>query len=225
MRILFAVLRVGIAVAIVAAIVGQMLTSLAYWESLGGVDVGAHVVHFFAFFTIESNVLTAVVGLVGAVLLVTRKGDDPVGFTWFRAAVVTYMFTTGVVYNLLLRGVELPQGSTLGWSNEVLHVIAPIYLTLDWFLAPGRTPLEPKRIWAILVFPIVWVVFTLVRGPLATDTVFGNDYWYPYPFLNPNNLANGYLGVTFYVILIALVIAATAAGVLWVSRRVPLPKP
>ncbi len=223
MRILFIVLRVGIAVAIVAAIVGQLLTSLDYWAAKGGVDVGAHIVHFFSFFTIESNILSVVLALVGAVFLIRSSGPDPLWFTWFRAGVVTYMFTTGVVYNLLLRGIELPQGSTLGWSNEVLHVVAPLIITLDWFLAPGRTPLEPKRIWAILVFPLVWAAFTLIRGPFATDTVYGNDYWYPYPFLNPNNLENGYVGVAFYVLLITLVIASAAAGALLVSRRVRLP--
>jgi hypothetical protein len=136
--------------------------------------------------------------------------------------VTTYMFTTGLVYNLLLRGVELPQGATLEWSNEVLHVIAPLYVVLDWLLAPGRTPIAAKRLWGILVFPIVWVVYTLVRGPLVMDYVLGKNYWYPYPFLNPETSPNGYASVAFYVVLIALVIGAAAAGVLWISRRKPL---
>lgn len=219
MRILFAVLRVAVAVAIIAAIVGQLQTSLAYWDGKGGVDVGTHLVHFFSFFTIESNVLSAVVLLVGAFFLLTRKGADPQWYNLVRAATATYMIVTGIVYNLLLRGIELPQGSTLGWSNEVLHVIACLWLLIDWLLAPGRSPIAPRELWKVLVFPIVWVVYTLIRGPLVADTVYGNAFWYPYPFLNPNSSANGYLSVAFYVVLIALVISATAAGVLWVSRR------
>jgi len=58
-----------------------------------------------------------------------------------------------------------------------------------------------------------------VRGPFVVDQVFGNDFWYPYPFLNPNASANGYLSVVFYVVLIAAVIGLVAAGVLWISRR------
>ena len=35
----------------------------------------------------------------------------------------TYMIVTGLVYNILLRGIELPQGSEpIPWSNETLHV-------------------------------------------------------------------------------------------------------
>jgi hypothetical protein len=219
MRILFAVIRVAVAVAIIAAIVGQLQTSLAYWTDKGGVDIGAHLTHFFSFFTIESNVLSAVVLLIGAFFLLTRKGDDPKWYNIVRASTATYMIVTGIVYNLLLRGIELPQGSTLGWSNEVLHVIACAWLLLDWLFAPGRTPIATRELWKVLVFPIVWVLYTLVRGPLVADTVYGNDFWYPYPFLNPNSSANGYFSVAFYVVLIALVISATAAGVLWVSRR------
>ena len=83
------------------------------------------VLNFFSFFTIDSNVLGIVVLGIGAVLLLVRRGDDPGWFTALRAAAVTYLVTTGVVYNLLLRNIPLPQGTTVGWSNEVLHVVAP----------------------------------------------------------------------------------------------------
>jgi hypothetical protein len=219
-RILFAFTRIAIAIAIGAAVVAQLATSIGFWRGRGVADVTSNVVSFFSFFTIESNVAAAVVLAVGAVLLVVRKGaDDTALYTVTRAAVVTYMVVTGIVYNLLLRGIELPQGSTVGWSNEILHAVAPVYLLLDWIFAPGRVALGARRIWPILVFPIVWVVYTLVRGPLVADAVYGNDFWYPYPFLNPNTSANGYLSVAFYVILIAAVIGLVAAGVLWVSRR------
>ena len=219
MRILFVALRVVVAAAIAAAIVAQLSTSLGFWASSGITDPTTQVVNFFSFFTIESNTAAAVVMLVGAMLLLVRPGPDPAAFTLVRASVVTYMVVTGVVYNLLLRGIELPQGSTVGWSNEILHVVAPVYLLLDWLFAPGRVALAPRRLWVVLVFPIVWVVYSLVRGPLVTDAVSGNDYWYPYPFLNPVTSANGYATVALYVVAIAAVIALVAAGVLWLSRR------
>jgi len=224
MRIVFAVLRIAVAALIVAAIVGQLITSLGYWGDKGGVDTTTHTVHFFSFFTIDSNILSVVALLIGAFFLLFRKGENPAGYNLFLAAVATYMITTGVVYNLLLRGIDLPQGSTLAWSNEVLHVIAPLWLLIDWLLAPGRAPIANNQLWKILVFPLVWCVYTLVRGPLVADTVYGNPYWYPYPFLNPNTSEQGYVTVAFYVILITLVISAAAAGVLWVSRRPALIK-
>jgi hypothetical protein len=220
MRILFAVLRVAVAVAVIAAIVAQLNQSVTNWLAAGVTNLAITFTNFFSFFTIESNVATVVVCLVGAVLLLTRKGElDPSWFTGLRAAVVTYMVVTGVVYNLLLRGVELPQGTTVPWSNEILHVVAPLWMLLDWLFVSGARPLPWKSIWFIVIFPIVWGIYTLVRGPLTPDEMQGRDYWYPYPFLNPNLSPNGYLSVSFYIILIAVVIGLTAAGVVWVSKR------
>ncbi|RFA19776.1 Pr6Pr family membrane protein [Subtercola boreus] len=218
MKLLFAVLRIAVAVAITAAIVGQLAHTAGLADQADPASVGFVVVNFFSFFTIDSNAASVVVLAVGAVIALRAARRDPMLFTTVRAAVVTYMVTTGIVYNLLLRNIALPQGQTLEWSNEILHVIGPIYLLLDWLFAPGRVPLDYRRLWAIVSFPIVWVIYTLVRGPLAIDASTGTA-WYPYPFLNPATSPNGYLSVTFYVILIALVITSIGAGAIWVSRR------
>lgn len=218
-RILFAVLRLVVGAAVVVAIVAQLIRSIGIWTAAGVTDISINLVNFFSFFTIESNVATVVVCFVGAALLVTRKENDPAWFNPLRGAVTTYMVVTGVVYNLLLRNVELPQGATVWWSNEILHVVAPLWMLLDWVLAPGRRELVWRTIWKYVVFPIVWVIYTLIRGPLTPNELTGESFWYPYPFLNPNTSANGYLSVAFYVILIAMVICVTAAGVVWISKK------
>ena len=217
MRIPFAVFRVAAAALIVAAIVAQLQRSYSNWTSEGVVDIGFQFVNFFSFFTIESNVFSVVVLLIGAYFAFANK-RDAVWFNVARGAVATYMITTGVVYNLLLRNVELPQGTTVAWSNEVLHVVAPIVLLIDWLFAPGRRPVDWKAIWIIVSFPLVWGVYTLLRGPVALDERLGRN-WYPYPFMNPETSANGYLSVAFYMILIAVVIGAAGAGVIAISRK------
>jgi len=216
-RILFIVLRILIPAAVVAAVIGQLVTSIGFWTDKGVTNVGSNVVNFLSFFTIESNILSAVVLLIGASLLVGRQ-EDPRWFLVARLCVVTYMVTTGVVYNLLLRGIELPQGSTLGWSNEIMHVVVPIYLLVDWILAPGRRPVRWRAIWIVVIFPFVWSVYTLVRGPLVIDQVYGTDFWYPYPFMNPNVQPNGYASVAVYMLLITAVIALAGLGAIAASR-------
>ena len=225
MRLLFAVLRPATALAIVAAIVAQLIASVGFWRSRGVEDITVNVVNFFSFFTIDANLGSIVVGATGAYLLVARRDADPRWFQVYRACIVAYMATTGIVYNLLLRGIELPQGSTVGWSNEILHVIAPIYLVVDWLFAPGRAPLTLRTLRVMVIFPIVWAVYTLIRGPLVNDEVTGNPFWYPYPFLNPATSPEGYLSVAFYVALIAAVICLVGAGVIWLSRHLPADRP
>ena len=217
MRIPFAVFRVAAAGLIIAAIVAQLQRSYSIWLADDVADMGFQFVNFFSFFTIEANVFSIVVLLTGAVFAFARK-PDAVWFNVARGAVATYMITTGVVYNLLLRNVELPQGTTVAWSNEVLHVVAPIVLLIDWLFAPGRFAMATKTIWLIVSFPLIWGAYTLIRGPFAFDERLGRN-WYPYPFMNPETSANGYLSVTFYMILIAVVIGAAGAGVIWLSRK------
>ena len=79
-----------------------------------------------------------------------------------------------------------------------------------------------RKLWIIVIYPIVWVVYTMIRGPLTPNEITGESYWYPYPFLNPDTSPNGYLSVSFYVVLIALVIVAVGAGIAWISRRKPI---
>lgn len=212
---LFLVLRLGAILVIGAAVVGQIVTSIAFWTAQGLTDIPFRLVNFFSFFTIESNVASVVVLTMAVGLTLLRR--DPRWISVLRAVVTTYMATTGIVYNLLLRGIELPQGSTLDWSNEILHVWGPLYLVVDWLFAPGRHRLGWKHIGTIVAFPIVWASYTLIRGPLTYDVVTDGP-WYPYPFLNPVTSANGYLSVAFYVILIAAVIGLVGAGVIRISR-------
>lgn len=231
MRILFIVFRLAGAALITAAIVGQYIHSLNFRAAHGIDENGVPAVNFFSFFTVESNILTVAVFLIGAVLLIRSADPDPLWFGMGRAAVTAFMATTGIVYNTLLRGVEVSEGATLGWSNEIVHVIGPILIVLDWLFAPGRRALEWKHIWVVVTFPVVWAIYTMIRGPFVDDptqAVLNPDYaggWYPYPFLNPANSELGYVSVAFYVVLIAAVIGGVGAAVIWVSRhgRWPLP--
>ncbi|MCI2957466.1 Pr6Pr family membrane protein [Agromyces atrinae] len=206
MKPLVIVLRIAAAAAIVIAIVGQFVQS---WSMVP--DRLAFVVNFFSFFTILSNALSAIVLVIGVVYAVAGRVDPPT-YNLVRACIVTYMATTFVVYNLLLRDISLDQATTVSWSNEILHVWAPLYLVVDWLIAPGRTPIAWQRFWLIAVFPLAWAVYSMIRGPIVG--------WYPYPFLNPAN--GGYGAVAVYVIAIAAFILLVGAGVVALSRtRLP----
>lgn len=217
MRVAVAVLRLAVAALVVAAIVGQLLTSLDFWRAAGVQRILLSVANFFSFFTIESNAIAAVVLVLGGVLLIARR-REPAWLTVARLCATTYMVTTGVVYNLLLRGIDLPQGSTLAWSNEVLHVIGPVALLLDWLLARTGRPLPYRALWVVAAFPIAWIAYTLVRGPITPNEVGQQLVWYPYPFLNPALSDLGYWSVAIYVVVIAALIVGVGALLLRLAR-------
>ncbi len=51
----------------------------------------------FGFFTIESNVFSDAVLVIGAAMLLARRVEDPRWYLVVRLCVVTYMVTTGIV--------------------------------------------------------------------------------------------------------------------------------
>lgn len=164
--------------------------------------------HYFLFFTVESTILE-ITALSLSGLVAVRRSSDPRWVTVLAASVVPYAVVTALVYNLLLRGIPTTDYLGADWMNEVLHVAAPIYLVLDWFVLrlrdPGRARLRWRAIVAVYAFPVAWLVVTMTRGAL--------DGWYPYPFLDlttsPLGSVIGYL-VGLFVLMGAIATASVA---------------
>ncbi|WP_200331528.1 Pr6Pr family membrane protein [Leucobacter sp. L43] len=201
----FAVCAASAAVLIAAAVIGQLVFSLSFEPD----EPLFFFTNFFSFFTILSNVLAVIVLTASAVVISLGK-RPPLWFWAVFTAMSTYMVTTGIVYNALLRGVSLDQESTLGWSNEVLHLIGPLFVAALWWFAPARAGLSWRHLRLAAVFPLAWGVYTVLRG-----VVVG---WYPYPFMNPAQ-PGGYGAVLGYMAAIAAVIIGVDALLVGLSRR------
>ncbi|MGY3127348.1 hypothetical protein ACVWW9_000847 [Agrococcus sp. UYP33] len=209
--------RAIIAVAILAAVTGQLITSVGFWTARGDESIPLDLLNFFSFFTIESNLLAMV---VLALLVAAQLGRPRIGrrFDVLLLCATTYMVVTGIVYNTLLRGIELPQGATLGWSNEVLHLIAPLWMLIDWLLTAGKREVRFADLRIVAIYPVLWLVYTLLRGPVTLDQASGRPWWYPYPFLDPATHANGYAGVAVMCLIVAATVLLGAAALVAYAR-------
>lgn len=184
------------AVAIVVAVVAQLI------ESTKSPDF--FFFNFFGYFTIQSNLLIAVTFTLAAVQGL-RGLPQPGWLSVALAATVTYLATTGIVYNLLLANGPLGDFN-VPWSNDILHRVIPVFAVLSWILFGDRDPIAWRRLWLFLIYPIVWLVVILIRG----------QSFVPYPFLNVVKIGAG--AVALYCVGIAVFIAAMSAVVIWVSR-------
>lgn len=205
---------------IVAAVVTQLVESIATTIELDR-DLGTVISNFFSFFTILSNISAAAALLWAGASGLRRHAPrvDSPALAIVLACASTYMIITGIVYNALLRGLTLPQGSEpVPWSNETLHLIGPIFLLVDVLIGPARRALPWRTVGVVLAFPLVWSAYTLIRGPLVTNPATGDPWWYPYPFLNPNN-PGGWPSVLVYVAVISVAFVAVGSFVVWVGRR------
>lgn len=217
MRLTFVTLRVVVAVLSLAAIGVQVGDAVTQHADAGGTVIGAAVVNTLGYFTIQSTVLGVVVLLFSAGFLLRKDTAMSRWLAVVRVGVVTYLVVTAVVYNLLLRD-RLPWSAPIEWDNEVLHVLGPAYLVVDWLVAPGRRPVAWRHVLTVVAYPIVWVVVTLLRGPTAYDPDLGTNYWYPYPFLNPVTAADGWVTVGTYVAVLTVFVSLLATGVIATSR-------
>jgi hypothetical protein len=178
-RPILAWFRVGAAALVIAAIAFQ----LAWLANEGRFDP----FRFFAFFTIQSNLLG-----VAVLLALVARADRPRTpvVELLRGAAVVYLIVTFVVVIAFLSGEDVQLD--LQWVDFVLHKLFPVVVLIDWLIDPPtvRLPWRTALVW--LAYPLVWVTFTLVRGAL--------DDWYPYPFLDPTN--GGYTSVAVYFVTI-----------------------
>lgn len=171
---------------------------------------GFRPLNFFSFFTIESNILAAAVFAFGAIAQWRGKKPGP-RFAVLRGAAVLYMVTTGIVYNVLLSGLEDSLQTPLGWVNVVLHDLFPLAVLLDWLADLPRTRIAHRKVLLWLIFPAIYAAYSLVRGPIA--------HWYPYPFLDPRT--HGYARVAAMCVIIAVVIYGLGLLVAAVTRFAP----
>ena len=169
---------------------------------------------YFAYFTIHTSLIAAVVLAVAGIRELQGKSDTK-ALTLARLSVSTYAIVVAVVYNALLRGTKvLPGDPDYGYDwpvlpNEILHVWAPIFIVLDFALTITLTKLKFKQIFWTLLFPLAWLVFTIIRG-LNTD-------WWAYWFLNPNE-EGGVTGVVTFILAIVVFMLVSASASLGLNR-------
>ena len=160
-------------------------------------------VSYFSYFTIDSNLIAAVLLLVCAA---PSRANHPLRLDVLRGAAVVYMAVTGIVFTLLLSGTDVD--TAIPWVNTVVHELMPLVLLADWLLgAPvERLSVHHGLLW--LSFPLAWIVYTLIRGSISG--------LYPYPFLNPVN--GGYPSVAAYSFAVLVLMALVCAAVLWLGN-------
>jgi hypothetical protein len=180
-RVLFAGLTV-------VAIVVQ-LASLAAKGTLNPVN-------YFSYFTIDSNLIA--IGVLVAAALNRDRASTP-RLDLVRGGAVVYMSITGIVFTLLLSNTDVD--TAIPWVNSVVHELMPLVMLADWLITPPAARLRMRQGLLWLSFPLVWIVYTIIRGAIVN--------LYPYPFLNPAN--GGYASVAVYCVAILLAMLVVSA--------------
>ena len=162
--------------------------------------------NFFSFFTIQSNILA--VAALFALVLVPAARRTPL-FDGVRVAAVLYIAITGLVFALLLAGLQEELQTTIPWVDFVVHKLVPAVIVIDWLVDPPRHRLPLAVAFAWLAYPLAWFAYTLVRGARVD--------WYPYPFVDVG--AHGYGRVLANGAVMAVGMALGALALAWLGNR------
>lgn len=177
---------------------GALALSSIIFELLVLVNEGSFIAfNFFSYFTILANLFAGLFLIYFGITNASSAKSQVV-----RGAVTLYMLMTGVIFAVLLSGLENVRLTAVPWNNLILHYVMPIYVVLDWLLSPPRKAIARKAIWLWISFPIAYVVYTLIRGDIVS--------WYPYPFLNPATGSYLQVFVTSAVLAVFIIVSAFA---------------
>lgn len=96
------------------------------------------------------------------------------------------------------------------WVNIVAHYVMSVVMVADWLFQPPLARLEPRHLWWWLVYPVAYLVYSLVRGAIVG--------WYPYWFIDPAR-AGGWGGVAVFALAIAGGFVVVSLAMLWLANR------
>ncbi|MFD4634772.1 Pr6Pr family membrane protein [Streptomyces sp. NPDC058284] len=185
-----------------------------------------------SYFTIQSNVLVAVV--LGLSAGHAWRGRRPLP-AWLSGGTLLFIAITGLVYHLILAddtsGFSMTETTEAvsampamsGWhsvANQLLHTVTPIGVALDWLLLTRPGGLRPRHAALWLLYPLAYLAFALSRGALLPP---GPPARYPYPFLDVD--IHGYAGILGNAALFGLAFCALALLIVALDHVRPQPRP
>ena len=189
------IVMVIIAIITWAALVLQFSLTIKTTDVTGFSNIKT-ITNFFSYFTILSNILVAVSLTVSLLNPASRTGTFFLK-TSVQSSIAVYIFIVGLVYNLVLRNIWSPKGWQLVADN-LLHVAVPVLFVLYWIIFTAKNILQWKNILPWLIFPMIYLIYSLLRGPVAD--------WYPYPFLHAGQLGYGKVSINSLFVLMAFLL-------------------
>lgn len=168
--------------------------------------LGTRLLRLVSYFTIQSNILVAVV----AGMLARRPDRDGTGFRVLRLDALIGITVTGLVHFFLLRPLLDLEGLH-ALCDTLLHVVVPLLAVIGWAAFGPRPRITGRTIVLGLIWPVAWLIYTLTMGELTG--------FYPYPFIDAATL--GYGQVLLNAAGITVLFLALFGLAALIDRRLP----
>jgi len=155
-------------------------------ENFYPVDYGRF--NFLSYFTVLSNILGYFYLFLCAFACfgnerAKRKAFSPL----LKLMTVEYTVISGIVY---LSGLSMGFSSPLTFDTAAhfmmsvmqifYHIVMPLIMIIMLFLPATDEKIRLKKAWLFGIFPLVYSVFSIIRGAVS------RLHFYPYPFYKPD---------------------------------------
>lgn len=171
------------------------------------------------YFTIQSNILAAILCSIGVIFDFKRlKNDSAVHnkvFNYFQLVATTGVTLTLIVFWALLAQ-SMPPSYLYSVSNLALHTLGPLLVLLDYIFFTKNFKPSKKMLMVVWTFPLVYFAFAMILSLSSVD--FGYGMRVPYFFLDYKelgwfNISNGNIGVFYWVIIILIIVYLIGLGI------------
>jgi len=184
---------------ITAAAAGIIISALAGRSAfMGGSTV-------FMYFTIQSNILIALICAAGWYLIAR---NIPISDAWYTIKLVgTVSITlTGTVFVILLA----PLLGSEAWimQNTLTHVVVPLAAVIDFFVVASGVEIPKRRVLYVIIPPLIYAAYAGIGYVRNWQFALGNNY--PYFFLNWGSPAGAfgfsnelpYMGCVWWILIL-----------------------
>ncbi|WP_022762703.1 Pr6Pr family membrane protein [Butyrivibrio sp. AD3002] len=168
-------------ITVLSAVVGIFLSAYAGRKDFMGGS------RFLMYFTIQSNILIAIICAIGLFLILGKK---KISKTWYVVKFVgTVSITlTGFVFGFMLA----PLLGANAWNiqNTLTHLIVPVVAVLDFFVIAPSAGIAKKNVIFVTIPPLLYAVYAGIGYVRGWEFSPGNNY--PYFFLNWGSAAGAF---------------------------------
>ena len=157
---------------IISVIIGVIVSATSESEFMSGNMI-------FMYFTIQSNILIAIVCLIGLIFLLKNFKANRIWYVIKLVSTISITLT-GLVFTFMLA----PTLGSQAWNlaNILTHVIVPVSAVFDFFVVGISMIFKKKDVIYVIIPPLLYAIYAGIGYKL--DWKFTTEYNYPYFFLN-----------------------------------------
>lgn len=203
-------------IVIISAIAGVIISALSKDEVfMGGTTV-------LMYFTMQSNILMAIIMAVGFVLMLQKKNTGRFAgvFKYVGTVAITL---TGTVFCFILA----PMMWSRAWNvqNVLTHVLVPVFSVADFFLACKEYVYKKTDVFYVLIPPLLYVIYAAVGYVRGWEFFPGINY--PYFFLNWGSKAGAFgfsaelpfMGCMWWILILIMLLLSVGALYLHLLKK------